>query len=117
MMRRMVSGAAVAAALLASPIMAAPAHIPMSDTEQAAPALPPILSARNRAEAENRILAARLDTIIPAIMREEGIDLIGDYLTEINVTCPTGLRAAERLYGINLAARFWDAVSTPGPAL
>ena len=75
MMRRMVSGAAVAAALLASPIMAAPAHIPMSDTEQAAPALPPILSARNRAEAENRILAARLDTIIPAIMREEGIDL------------------------------------------
>ena len=39
-----------------------------------------------------------------------GIDLIGDYLTEINVTSPTGLRAAERLYGINLAATFWDAV-------
>lgn len=39
-----------------------------------------------------------------------GIDLIGDYLTEINVTCPTGLRAAERLYGLNLAATFWDAV-------
>jgi glutathione synthase len=39
-----------------------------------------------------------------------GIDLIGDYLTEINVTSPTGFRAAERLYGINLAAKFWDAV-------
>ena len=39
-----------------------------------------------------------------------GIDLIGDYLTEINVTSPTGLRAAERLYGVNLAATFWDAV-------
>ncbi len=39
-----------------------------------------------------------------------GIDLIGDYLTEINVTSPTGLRAAERLYDINLAQRFWDAV-------
>jgi glutathione synthase len=39
-----------------------------------------------------------------------GIDLIGDYLTEINVTSPTGLRAAQRLYGINLAATFWDAV-------
>jgi glutathione synthase len=39
-----------------------------------------------------------------------GIDLIGDYLTEINVTSPTGLRAAERLYGVNLAARFWDVV-------
>lgn len=39
-----------------------------------------------------------------------GIDFIGDYLTEINVTCPTGLRAAQRLYGINLAEQFWDAV-------
>jgi len=41
-----------------------------------------------------------------------GIDLIGDYLTEINVTSPTGLRAAERLYGINLATDFWDAVES-----
>jgi glutathione synthase len=39
-----------------------------------------------------------------------GIDLIGDYLTEINVTSPTGLRAAEALYGVNLATRFWEAV-------
>ena len=39
-----------------------------------------------------------------------GIDVIGDFLTEINVTSPTGLRAAEKLYGINLAAVFWDAV-------
>lgn len=39
-----------------------------------------------------------------------GIDLIGDYLTEINVTSPTGLRAVERLYGVNLAAQFWDRV-------
>ena len=39
-----------------------------------------------------------------------GIDLIGDYLTEINVTSPTGFRAAERLYNVNLAATFWDAV-------
>ncbi len=39
-----------------------------------------------------------------------GIDLIGDFLTEINVTSPTGLRAAQRLYGVNLATHFWDAV-------
>ena len=39
-----------------------------------------------------------------------GIDVIGDYLTEINVTSPTGLRAAEKLYGVNLAATFWDKV-------
>ena len=39
-----------------------------------------------------------------------GVDVIGDYLTEINVTSPTGLRAAQKLYGLNLAATFWDAV-------
>ncbi|MES2984248.1 MAG: glutathione synthase [Pseudomonadota bacterium] len=41
-----------------------------------------------------------------------GIDLIGDYLTEINVTSPTGLRAAQRLYNLNLAATFWNAVES-----
>lgn len=39
-----------------------------------------------------------------------GIDLIGDRLTEINVTSPTGLRAAQKLYGVNHADTFWDAV-------
>ena len=39
-----------------------------------------------------------------------GIDVIGDYLTEINVTSPTGLREIERFDGINLAARIWDRI-------
>lgn len=64
---------AAAAVLLTSPAFAAP--IGMNETEQAAPAVPPILSARERAETENRILTERLDTVIPAIMRAEGIDL------------------------------------------
>ncbi len=66
---------AAAAALLSAPAFAAPTPIGMSDTEQAAPTVPPILSARERADTENRILAERLDTVIPAIMRAEGIDL------------------------------------------
>jgi glutathione synthase len=37
-----------------------------------------------------------------------GIDVIGDFLTEINVTSPTGFRAVQTLYGTNLAATFWD---------
>lgn len=64
---------AAAAALFAAPAAAAP--IGMSETEQVAPAVPPILSARERAETENRILTERLGTVIPAIMRAEGIDL------------------------------------------
>jgi glutathione synthase len=39
-----------------------------------------------------------------------GLDVIGDYLTEINVTSPTGLRATQGLYGANLAQNFWNYV-------
>lgn len=42
-----------------------------------------------------------------------GLDLIGDWLTEINITSPTGFRPLEKLYGINPAAVFWDAVENP----
>lgn len=39
-----------------------------------------------------------------------GIDVIGDYLTEINVTSPTGIQELERFDGINVAERIWEAV-------
>ncbi len=39
-----------------------------------------------------------------------GLDLIGDYLTEINLTSPTGLRAIMQLYGTNPAVDFWNAI-------
>ena len=53
-------------------------------------------------------------TIGPAL-RERGftlvgIDVIGDYLTEINVTSPTGVREVKRFSGTDIAALFWDAV-------
>jgi len=39
-----------------------------------------------------------------------GIDVIGDYLTEINVTSPTGIQELERFDGINVAAMIWEAI-------
>jgi glutathione synthase len=39
-----------------------------------------------------------------------GIDVIGDYLTEINVTSPTGIREVQRFGGADIAALFWDKV-------
>jgi glutathione synthase len=39
-----------------------------------------------------------------------GIDVIGDYLTEINVTSPTGVREVKRFGGADIASLFWDAV-------
>ena len=39
-----------------------------------------------------------------------GIDVIGDWLTEINVTSPTGLLELERFDGTNGAALIWQAI-------
>jgi glutathione synthase len=39
-----------------------------------------------------------------------GIDVIGDYMTEINVTSPTGIREVKRFGGADIAALFWDCV-------
>ncbi|CAI9415239.1 Glutathione synthetase [Pleomorphomonas sp. T1.2MG-36] len=41
-----------------------------------------------------------------------GIDVIGDKLTEINVTSPTGIRAIKRLGGPDVAALVWDAIES-----
>jgi len=39
-----------------------------------------------------------------------GIDVIGGYLTEINVTSPTGIVAIDRFNGTDTPARIWDAI-------
>ena len=39
-----------------------------------------------------------------------GIDVIGGYLTEINVTSPTGIMAIDRFNGTDTPARIWDAI-------
>jgi glutathione synthase len=41
-----------------------------------------------------------------------GIDVIGDYLTEINVTSPTGIQELKRFGGADGAALIWDAIET-----
>jgi len=39
-----------------------------------------------------------------------GIDVIGDWLTEINVTSPTGIQELERFDGVNVAGKIWQAI-------
>ena len=63
-------------------------------------------------------LTARERDICAAIgpaLREQGltfvgIDVIGDYLTEINVTSPTGLQEIDRFDDVSLEAQIWDAI-------
>ena len=52
---------------------------------------------------------------IGPLLREKGqvfvgIDVIGDWLTEINVTSPTGIQELERFDGINVAEKIWQAI-------
>ncbi|BCH64731.1 MULTISPECIES: glutathione synthase [Rhizobium/Agrobacterium group] len=39
-----------------------------------------------------------------------GIDVIGDYMTEINVTSPTGIREVKNFGGADIASLLWDAI-------
>ena len=54
------------------------------------------------------------ETIGPALRERglifTGIDVIGDYLTEINVTSPTGIQEVKRFGGPDGAKLIWDAI-------
>lgn len=53
-------------------------------------------------------------TIAPALRARDlifvGIDVIGGFLTEINVTSPTGIREIKRFGGPDIAVLIWDAI-------
>ncbi len=51
------------------------------------------------------------DTLIEKGLMFVGLDVIGDYLTEINVTSPTGIRELEDQVGLNLGKELIDAVA------
>lgn len=68
--------------------------------------------------AEKSALSARDREIcarIGPLLREQGlifvgIDVIGDWLTEINVTSPTGIQEIARFDGIDLSSAIWDSI-------
>jgi len=61
--------------------------------------------------AREREICARIGPTLKAQgLLFTGIDVIGDYLTEINVTSPTGLQQIARFDGVNLAAAIWDKI-------
>jgi glutathione synthase len=70
------------------------------------------------ATGEGRALTERdrwLCAQVGPVLREKGVvfaglDVIGDYLTEINVTSPTGIRELDRQYELDIAAMLIAAV-------
>jgi glutathione synthase len=58
---------------------------------------------------------------VAPVLREKGLlfvglDVIGDYLTEINVTSPTCIRELDRQYGLDIAGQLMDAIAARLPA-
>ena len=39
-----------------------------------------------------------------------GIDVIGDYMTEVNVTSPTGIRELDKAFDLNIAGLLFDTI-------
>src|SRR5690606_15149913 len=44
-----------------------------------------------------------------------GLDVIGDYLTEVNVTSPTCIRELDAQFGLNIAGMLFDAIEARRP--
>ena len=61
---------------------------------------------------EHEICAAIGPTLRQRGLIFVGIDVIGDYLTEINVTSPTGVQEINRFDGVVIEARIWDAIES-----
>ena len=53
-----------------------------------------------------------IDVVGPELKKNDlffvGIDIIGDYLTEVNVTSPTGIKQINKLNNVSLEKVFWD---------
>ena len=55
-----------------------------------------------------------MDRVAPELLKRgilfAGLDVIGDWLTEINVTSPTCIRELDAQYGLNIAGDLFDAL-------
>jgi Xaa-Pro aminopeptidase len=101
LVRLLLAGAT--APLLAGVAAAAPSYAPDQGEASMQPVLPPILSLRERADVQDAWLKERLDTLVPSLMREHGIDMwvlvAREYLEDPVVSTmlnATNLRARRR---------------------
>ncbi len=51
-------------------------------------------------------------TLIDMQLDFVGIDVIGDYLTEINITSPTGIRELDKMFNLNICATLFDGIES-----
>jgi glutathione synthase len=94
------------------PVPYALARIPPADDNRGNLVIGAVGEGRELTAADRRICAR-----LGPVLKEHGvlfcgIDVIGDFLTEINVTSPTGIRELDAIFGLNIAGLLFDAIES-----
>jgi glutathione synthase len=92
------------------PVPYALARIPTGDDNRGNIVAGATTKGQELSEADRRICAE-----VGPVLRDQGvlfagIDVIGDYMTEVNVTSPTGIRELDRNFDLNIAGLMFDAI-------
>ncbi len=92
------------------PVPYALARIPTGDDNRGNIVAGATTKGQELSDADRRICAE-----VGPVLREQGvlfagIDVIGDYMTEVNVTSPTGIRELDRQFDLNIAGLMFDAI-------
>ena len=92
------------------PVPYALARIPTGDDNRGNIVAGATTKGQELSDADRRICAE-----VGPVLRDQGvlfagIDVIGDYMTEVNVTSPTGIRELDRNYDLNIAGLMFDAI-------
>ena len=92
------------------PIPYALARIPSADDNRGNLVMGAAGEGRELTDADRRICR-----VVGPVLRDRGVvfaglDVIGDFLTEINVTSPTGIRELDAKFGLNIAGTLFDAI-------
>ena len=93
-----------------NPVPYALARIPTDDDNRGNLVMGAIGEARELTDRDRWICAEVGPTLRERGVIFAGIDVIGDYLTEINVTSPTGIRELDRAFDINIADDLFNAI-------
>lgn len=92
------------------PVPYALARIPTGDDNRGNIVAGATTKGQELSDSDKRICAE-----VGPVLREQGvlfagIDVIGDYMTEVNVTSPTGIRELDRQFDLNIAGLMFDAI-------
>ena len=92
------------------PVPYALARIPTGDDNRGNMVAGATTKGQELSDADRRICAQ-----VGPVLRDQGvlfagIDVIGDYMTEVNVTSPTGIRELDSNFDLNIAGLMFDAI-------